>query len=195
MGHPVYRFGAVVRRLRNDAGLSVLAAAEATGYGKYERWESGQTQVGGHYLATIADVFGVADDLHLRDAPEARVDLGGHELLLIESGRHVAAALLPANDGSHPRRRIGACRPRLVDAGAALSASPHRAPAHVDAFVATGAQQLRHVSALPRARPNAQELSASVSPDARATGRATAARMAASEPISASCCWARVTAV
>ena len=65
MGHPVYRFGAVLRRLRNDAGLTVLAAAEATGYSKYERWESGQTQVGGQYLTTIADVFSVADDLHL----------------------------------------------------------------------------------------------------------------------------------
>jgi len=35
-------------------------SAEATGYGKYERWESGQTQVGGQYLTTIADAFGVA---------------------------------------------------------------------------------------------------------------------------------------
>ena len=65
MGHPVYRFGAVLRRLRNDAGLTVLAAAEAAGYSKYERWESGQTQVGGQYLTTIADAFGVADDMHL----------------------------------------------------------------------------------------------------------------------------------
>ena len=112
-----------LRRLRNDAGLTVLAAAEATGYSKYARWESGQTQVGGQYLTTIADVFGVADDLHLlvyawlldrltpdagepsrtlnldelrrhlRNAPEARVDLGEHAHLVLESGRHVDVAL------------------------------------------------------------------------------------------------------
>ena len=124
MGHPVYRFGAVLRRLRNDAGLTILAAAEATGYGKYERWESGKTQVGGQYVATIADVFGVTEDLHLlvhawtldrltpaagepsrtldldelrrhlRNAPEARVELGEHAYLVIESTRHIEVALL-----------------------------------------------------------------------------------------------------
>jgi transcriptional regulator with XRE-family HTH domain len=124
MEHPVYRFGAVLRRLRNDAGLTVLAAAEATGYGKYERWESGQTRLGGQYLATIADVFGVADDLHLlvyawlldrltpaagepaprldldelrchlNGAPDTRVDLGDDAALVLEPGRHADLALL-----------------------------------------------------------------------------------------------------
>jgi len=31
MGHPVYPFRAVLRELRRDAGLTILAAAEATG--------------------------------------------------------------------------------------------------------------------------------------------------------------------
>lgn len=124
MGHPVYRFGAILRRLRNDAGLTVLAAAEAAGYGKYERWESGQTRVGGQYLATIVQVFGVDADLHLlvyawlldrltpaagqpvrrldlhelrrhlHGAPDTRVDLGDDAALVVQPGRHVDVALL-----------------------------------------------------------------------------------------------------
>lgn len=34
MGLPVYPFRAVLRELRQDAGLSILAAAEVTGYGE-----------------------------------------------------------------------------------------------------------------------------------------------------------------
>jgi transcriptional regulator with XRE-family HTH domain len=124
MEHPVYRFGAILRRLRNDAGLTILAAAEATGYGKYERWESGQTKVGGQYLATIAEAFGIADELHLliyawlldrlvpadgepprrldiselrrhvRGAPDAHIDLGDDAGLVLEPSRHVDVALL-----------------------------------------------------------------------------------------------------
>lgn len=123
MGYPVYRFGAVLRQLRNHAGLTILAAAEATGYGKYERWEAGQTKVGGQYLATIAEVFAVAGDLHLlvyawlldrlspqpgspaqrydletlrrhlRHAPDRSVDLHEHAHLVLEAGRHVDLAL------------------------------------------------------------------------------------------------------
>lgn len=123
MGHPVYCFGGVLRRLRNDAGLTVLAAAEATGYGNYERWESGQTQAGGQYLGSIGEAFGVADDLHLlvyawlvdrlspqpgapdlrleradldrllRDTPDVTIDLRDDAPLVLVPGRHVDAAL------------------------------------------------------------------------------------------------------
>lgn len=126
MGHPVYRFGAVLRRLRNDAGLSLLAAAEVTAYTKYEQWESGQIRVGGQYLGFIATALGVEDDLHLlvyawlldrlspaegepdrrldlvelrhllRDAPEATVDLGEFADLVVEPGRHLDVASWPS---------------------------------------------------------------------------------------------------
>lgn len=133
MGHPVYRFGGVLRRLRNDAGLTVLAAAEATGYGNYERWESGQTQVGGQYLESIGEAFGVAADLHLlayawfldrlspqpgapdlrldrdeldrhlRNTPDATIDLRDDAPLVLVPGRHVDVALLAlaARYGEH----------------------------------------------------------------------------------------------
>lgn len=122
MGHPVYPFRAVLRELRRDAGLTILAAAEATGYGKYERWESGQTKVGGQYLRCIADAFGVTDDLHLllyawvldqlasdANSPTRRVGIGDlrrhvrlapdtviheHKHLVVECGLHVDLALL-----------------------------------------------------------------------------------------------------
>jgi transcriptional regulator with XRE-family HTH domain len=124
MGHPVYPFRAVLRELRLDAGLTILAAAEATGYGKYERWESGQTKVGGQYLRTIAEAFAVTDDLHLMLyawvldrltpdlgkptrrlgldelwrhvglAPETVIDVHEHRCLVLEPGRHVDLALL-----------------------------------------------------------------------------------------------------
>jgi transcriptional regulator with XRE-family HTH domain len=123
MGHPVYPFRAVLRELRHDAGLTILAAAEATGYGKYERWESGQTKVGGQYLRSIAEAFAVTDDLHLllygwvldqltpdggsarrldldelrshvRLAPVTVIDLHEHKALVREPGRHIDLALL-----------------------------------------------------------------------------------------------------
>lgn len=50
MRHPVYHFRLVLKELRHDAGLTVLAAAEATQYGNYERWESGETRVGPQHL-------------------------------------------------------------------------------------------------------------------------------------------------
>ena len=65
MKFPVYRFSEVLRALRNESGLTVLQAAERTGYGNYERWESGDTRVGPEYLQTIAEVFGVEGDLWL----------------------------------------------------------------------------------------------------------------------------------
>ena len=65
MKFPVYRFSEVLRALRNDSGLTVLQAAERTGYGNYERWEAGHTRVGPEYLRIIAEVFGVEGDLWL----------------------------------------------------------------------------------------------------------------------------------
>ena len=65
MKFPVYRFSEVLRALRYESGLTVLQAAERTGYGNYERWESGETRVGPAYLRIIADVFGIEGDLWL----------------------------------------------------------------------------------------------------------------------------------
>lgn len=65
MGKPVYPFFAVLKALRNEAGLTVLKAAEGTGYWNYERWESGQTPVSARYLDAIAQAFGVTDELFL----------------------------------------------------------------------------------------------------------------------------------
>ena len=65
MKSPVYRFSEVLRALRNESGLTVLQAAERTGYGNYERWEAGHTRVGPEYLQIIAEVFGVEGDLWL----------------------------------------------------------------------------------------------------------------------------------
>lgn len=122
MGLPVYPFRAVLRELRRDAGLSILAAGEATGYCKYERWESGQTRVGGQYLRSIAEAFAVTDDLYLllyawlldqltpetgcsprrlglddlhryiRFAPDTVIDLHERKALVVEPGRHVDLA-------------------------------------------------------------------------------------------------------
>ena len=44
-----------MKELRRDARLTSLAAAEATAYGNYERWESGATRVGAQHLDAIAD--------------------------------------------------------------------------------------------------------------------------------------------
>jgi hypothetical protein len=63
--HSVYPFGLILKELRRDAGLAVLAAADATEYGNYERWESGATRVGAQYLRIIARAFGVTDELWL----------------------------------------------------------------------------------------------------------------------------------
>jgi len=65
MKFPVYRFPEVLRALRYESGLTVLQAAERTGYGNYERWESDETRVGPEYLRTIAEVFGIDGDLWL----------------------------------------------------------------------------------------------------------------------------------
>jgi transcriptional regulator with XRE-family HTH domain len=65
MDKPVYPFSAVLKALRADAGLTVLQAAEATHYPKYERWESGRTRVGAQHLQAIADAFNVGEELYL----------------------------------------------------------------------------------------------------------------------------------
>ncbi len=65
MRHSVYPFRLILKELRRDAGFAVLAAAEATEYGNYERWESGATRVGAQYLGIIARAFGVTDELWL----------------------------------------------------------------------------------------------------------------------------------
>jgi len=53
----VVPFGYLLRRVRGEAGLTVLEAAEAVGYGNYERWEAGSTKVGPQYLGLIVDAF------------------------------------------------------------------------------------------------------------------------------------------
>lgn len=63
MPHPVYPFKAVLRSLRQEAELSILAAADAVEYVNYERWETGKTRVGPRYLGMIAAAFGVTDEL------------------------------------------------------------------------------------------------------------------------------------
>ncbi|MGH2748017.1 MAG: helix-turn-helix domain-containing protein [Actinomycetota bacterium] len=124
MRHPVYAFRAVVRELRQDAGLSILAAAETTGYGNYGRWESGRTRIGAQHLRSLAEGVRVTDDLYLllfawladrlspppgdpansmgldkvrrrlRAAPDTVVDLREHKDLVVEPGRHVDLAFL-----------------------------------------------------------------------------------------------------
>ena len=63
MPHPVYPFNAVLRALRREAGLSILGAAEAVDYVKYERWEAGKIKVGARYVESIAGAFGVTEEL------------------------------------------------------------------------------------------------------------------------------------
>ena len=86
MPHPVYPFKAVLRSLRQEAGLSIIAAADAVEYVNYERWETGQTKVGSKYLGVIASAFGVTDELwallyawlvdhYTPDRGQARIDL------------------------------------------------------------------------------------------------------------------------
>lgn len=124
MPHPVYPFRAIVRELRHEAGLTILAAAEATEYGNYERWESGATRVGAQHLSTIAQAFAVTDDLSLfiyawlidhfspkrgqgsvdlahanvgktlRRLPCDLVDLGERKHWVVESARHAEIAQL-----------------------------------------------------------------------------------------------------
>lgn len=124
MRFPIYSFAAILKELRRDAGLTVLAAAEATAYGNYERWESGQTRVGAQHVRALALAFGVTDELWLllyawladrlaprpgkaavdlihvnlprvvRDLPQDTVDLGPHKDLVVQASRHVDLALL-----------------------------------------------------------------------------------------------------
>ena len=124
MKFPVYRFSEVLRALRNESGLTVLQAAERTGYGNYERWESGDTRVGPEYLQTIAEVFGVEGDLWLlayawlvdrytpkpgagffdftpqrlkrvlRQLPSGEVDMGEQANLAVRSMGHGALAVM-----------------------------------------------------------------------------------------------------
>lgn len=123
MAHPIYRFGEILRELRKGAGLTVLAAAEATEYGNYERWESGVTRVGAQHLGAIADAFAVDDvpmflyawlvdrfsprpkqgavdlaqvnfDKTYRQFPCTTVDLGERKDWVVEPPRHADLALL-----------------------------------------------------------------------------------------------------
>lgn len=124
MRHPVYPFRAILKELRQDAGLTILAAAEATGYGNYERWESGATRVGPQHLRNIAQAFAVTDELGLflyawlvdrfsprrgqgsvdlaranlgkalRQLPGDVVDLGDRKHWVVESARHAEVAQL-----------------------------------------------------------------------------------------------------
>ena len=124
MKFPVYRFSEVLRVLRNESGLTVLQAAELTGYGNYERWESGQTKVRPEYLQTISEVFGIEDGLWLltyawlvdrytpqpgagfaeftphrlsgvlRRLPSGDVDLGEHANLAVRAMGHGQLAIM-----------------------------------------------------------------------------------------------------
>ncbi|MGH9187034.1 MAG: helix-turn-helix domain-containing protein, partial [Acidimicrobiales bacterium] len=53
------------RELRQDAGLTILAAAESTDYSNYDRWESGATRVGPQHLRNIAQALAITDELGL----------------------------------------------------------------------------------------------------------------------------------
>ncbi len=122
--HPVYPFRLILREVRKEAGLTVLAAAEATSYGNYERWESGKTKVGAHHLGAIAEAFHIDDDLFLllyawlldrftpevgaqpfqltqrslrkvqRELPQTKVDLGQYQRLIQAVCPHLDVALL-----------------------------------------------------------------------------------------------------
>ncbi len=124
MPHPVYRFRLVLKELRQDAGLTVMAAAEATGYRNYERWESGATRVGAQHVRSIAAAFGVIDECWLliyawlldrltpfpskgavdlaqanlprvlRDLPDDVIDLGANEHLVVEPASQLDVALM-----------------------------------------------------------------------------------------------------
>lgn len=121
--YPVYPFRAVLRELRLDAGLTFLAAAEATSYRNYERWEDGTTRVGPQHVRYIAEAFGVTDDLCLlvyawlldrysphpghtsvdlghvnlakvlRQLPSTTVDLGEFKDFVAVSGTHTDVAV------------------------------------------------------------------------------------------------------
>ncbi len=122
--HPVYPFRAILRELRQDAGLTILAAAESTEYGNYERWESGATRVAPQHLRSIRDAFAITDQLglfiyawlvdrfspkpgqgsvdlaranvgkSLRQLPGDVVDLGEYKHWVAESARHADIAQL-----------------------------------------------------------------------------------------------------
>lgn len=84
--YEVHEFRGVLRGLRQEAGLTILAAAEATQYRNYERCESGATRVGALHLANIA----------------AGLELGSDELVLLIYAWQVDR-LVPA-DGDRERR-------------------------------------------------------------------------------------------
>lgn len=122
--HPVYPFRLILLELRREAGLTVLAAAEATNYGNYERWESGKTRVGAQHVGAIAAAFHTDDDLYLllyawlldrftpapgapvfqlserslrkvqRDLPGTAVDLGDYQHLIQQVCPHFDLALM-----------------------------------------------------------------------------------------------------
>ena len=136
MPYPVYPFKALLRALRKDAGLTVLAAGEATGYWNYERWESGQTRVAPQHVGAIASAFGVTDELwlllyawlvdrftpgrgqgsvdlaHANVAksqgalPADLVDLGEYKDLILEPARHLDLAMLALIGRNWSRQRV-----------------------------------------------------------------------------------------
>lgn len=136
MPHPVYPFKALLRALRTETGLTVLGAAEATGYTKYERWESGQTRVAPQHVGAIASAFGVTDELwlllyawlvdrftpdrgkgsvdlaqaniakSLRWLPADTADLGEHKDLILEPARHLDLAMLALIGRNWSRQRV-----------------------------------------------------------------------------------------
>ncbi len=136
MPHPVYPFNALLRALRKEAGLTVVAAGEATGYWNYERWESGQTRVAPQHVGAIASAFRVTDELWLllyawlvdrftpdrgqgsvdlahanvsksqRWLPADPVDLGEYKDLILEPGRHLDLAMLALIGRNWSRQRV-----------------------------------------------------------------------------------------
>jgi len=136
MPHPVYPFKALLRALREEAGLTVLAAGEAIGYSNYERWESGQTRVGPQHVGAIASAFGVTDELWLllyawlvdrftpgcgqgsvdlahanvvkpqRALPADLIDLGEYKDLILEPARHLDLAMLALIGRNWSRQRV-----------------------------------------------------------------------------------------
>ena len=136
MPYPVYAFRAVLKQLRNESGLTVLGAAEATGYSNYERWESGATRLGPQHLRSIAGAFAVTDELGLllyawlidrfsprrgqgsvdlvhsnvakvlRQLPDDVVDLGEHNKWIVEQSSHADVALLYLVARYRRRQRI-----------------------------------------------------------------------------------------
>ncbi len=119
MRHPVYPFRAILRELRQDAGLTILAAAESTEYGNYERWESMVSR--GLVLVSVAS----ADLEHGRER-----DSGcGAERHQPEEVRLVERRFTPDRvPDVRPRRPVGLPRTEGDDTGDKRRAGGERRP-------------------------------------------------------------------